>query len=548
MVQLMCQPAPAMEFEPCDNFGGPRRRAPVRMALPTPDLMEKLGHTFLEVNVKQPEAAAPSLKSALDPAARALLEGPLQFGPFTFSALEGRLYRDGEPVPLGSRARLILEVLTSNQGRLVKKSEIMAKVWPDTTVVDNNLTVHIAALRHALDDGQGATAYILNVPGQGYRFVAPICVLMGENRHASGSQEGPARSNLPAMLRPAVDLEKSIGSVREKLRKSNLVTITGPAGVGKTTLALHVAQMEASSILGWVRFVDLAAIAEGSGISLAIAKALQVELNADDANQGLLSVLNPDTALLVLDNCEHLIEPVADFAAAVLRQCPHVRLLTTSRELLKVSEEATFALPPLRAPDDSTPFLEALQFPAVQLFVTSMRAAGHVPDFSPEDAVAIGRICRRLDGLPLALELASALIGPFSLHDLAGRLDDLFKLMQCDRRGAPQRHRSLTAALEWSYSLLTGEEQKALRCVAVYPDGFTLEEAAASAGIHDLGEVGALLAKLCSKSLVARDICSKALRFKLLMTTRAFALSKGGDDETPMRRLGPERAMPPTGQ
>jgi predicted ATPase/DNA-binding winged helix-turn-helix (wHTH) protein len=452
----------------------------------------------------------------------------IEFGPFLLTGHGGSLYRHGEPVRLGSRARHILLVLLASAGEVVSKRAIIEAVWPDTTVVDNNLTVHIAALRQALDDGRNGEHYIVNVPGRGYRFVASVRPILERRVNIAASPTARSSTNLPARLSPAIGLAGPMGDVRDKLLSNNLVTITGPAGVGKTTLALHVAQSHIPSRTDGVWLIDLAALGEAELLPNAVATTLHIEAGSADPTNSLLLALTQSRALLVLDNCEHMLDAVADLAAKLLKRCPDIVLLTTSREPLRIIGEATYILAPLEAPPDNAAIsaTEALSYPAVQLFIERVTSATNTFSLSEEDALSAARICSRLDGLPLALEFASALVGAFSLADVAARLDDLFKLIQSNMRGAPLRHRTLTAALDWSYRLLTDEEQMALRRLAVFAGGFTLEGAAALTGILDLGEAGALLAKLHAKSLITRDVACKDLRFRLLETTRAYAWEK----------------------
>jgi len=475
---------------------------------------------------------------------RGIQDRDLAFGPFILRGANAELYREDDLVRLGNRARQILVALTSAPGQLFSKSDLIDKVWPDTTVVDNNLTVHVAALRRALGDGRDGAQYIVNVPGRGYRFVAAVRTAAIQASPHSFTARSAAVTNLPVRLRPAVGLTESIDQVLAKLESSNLVTICGPAGVGKTTLALHVAQARLHQHKDGVWLVDLAALNDAENVPLAIATTLRIEARSENPATALLLSLAQSSAFIVLDNCEHLIDAVADLAAAMLRQCPNLVLLTTSRESLRINGETIFVLAPLSAPPGDTDISvdDALSYPAVQLFIERVAAAMNDFTLTKEDAFSASLICRRLDGLPLAIEFASALVGAFSLADVATRLDDLFKMIQSNMRGAPLRHRTLTAALDWSYGLLSGTEQSALRRLAVFAGGFTLESAAAVTGVKDLGELGALLAKLHAKSLVTREVASKDLRFRLLETTRAYAreLLKMNGEEIRVQQLHAE--------
>ncbi|MHB8284794.1 MAG: ATP-binding protein, partial [Caulobacteraceae bacterium] len=239
--------------------------------------------------------------------------------------------------------------------------------------------------------------------------------------------------------------------------------------------------------------------------------------------------LRPTKTLLLLDTCEHLIDAAASLAAAITQSCPDVAVLATSREPLRIPGEVVYSLAPLDTPVEAASLTaaDALKSPAVQLLVERARAATHDFALSDEAAMSASAICRQLDGLPLAIDLASSLVGVFGLAGLADGLHTpLLRIVQSDQRGASPRHRNLTAALDWSYDLLDDGERTALRRLAVFAGGFTLEGAGKVLGLSDFGEVGVVLARLHSKSLIANDITPKDLRFRLLQTTRAYAIEK----------------------
>jgi len=450
----------------------------------------------------------------------------LAFGPFALIRRGEALYRDGQQVKLGSRARQILSMLAQNAGRLVTKDELMARVWPDTVVVDANLTVHIAALRQALGESRDGPLYIVNIAGRGYRFVAPVHPL---SSLAALPAESQSNNNLPARLIAPIGCEIPLAELDARLAASRLVTIAGPAGVGKTTLALLAAEGRLGRHAGGIWFIDLAPLTEDAHVASTVAQTLHIELGADTPLDDLTRHLSDRGLLLILDNCEHVIEAAADLVAAIGAACPTVSILATSREPLNVAGEAVFQLHPLAVPPPTMMVgaREALAFPAVQLLAA--RAADSSSDFELDDQNALGAalICRRLDGLPLAIEFAAALVGTYGLNGIANRLDEHLRLLDLDRRGGALRHRTLEAALDWSYQLLDADEQRALRRLAIFSGGFTME--AAERVIPAPGEaieVGALLASLVRKSLVGTDIAGPDLRFRVLETTRAFALAR----------------------
>jgi len=451
----------------------------------------------------------------------------LTFGPFSLGNFGEALHRGDTEVPLGSRARQILACLAERPGDVVSKAEIMEKVWPGTTVVENNLTVHIAALRQALGDGRNGVRYIVNIPGRGYRFVAPVQVetRLGE---VARSSVRLAPTNLPSRVVSAIGLAQPTADLFNKMLGANVVTVCGPAGVGKSTLALHVAQQRRETYSDGAWLIDLAPLQDAKQVAQSIARAMGIELGQNASISGLGEAISRRKTLVILDNCEHLIETVATLAVMISGQSPGVVLLTTSRERLRISDEVVYDLSPLQCPPPGASLNahEALGYSAVELFVERILAARSDFSFDDESVEAAVSICRRLDGLPLAIEFASTLVGTFGLNGLAKRMDDLCMLMQTDRRGGALRHRTLNAALDWSYDLLEDAEQICLRRLSALSGSFTLERAAEAIGDPDLGEVGALLAKLHAKSLIARETSQLTLRFRLLETTRAFALEK----------------------
>jgi predicted ATPase/DNA-binding winged helix-turn-helix (wHTH) protein len=456
--------------------------------------------------------------------------GPVNvtFGPFSFKNRGETLYRGDVFVHLGSRARHILTLLTARAGQMVSKSELIAEVWPDTTVAENNLTVHIAALRRALGDGQDGAQYIVNVPGRGYRFVAPVMRGQIEGDGSAYTSTISRPTNLPTRLVPAIGRSKAEGEIAARLRRSNVVTVTGPAGVGKTTIALQVAMAEVPSYPDGVWMVDLAPLQEAEHILSAVATAMRVEIGSADPANALLLALTRKKALLLLDNCEHLIDAVANLAVMILHRCPDIVLLATSREPLRIRGEAVYALPPLDMPPTTTEtrVKEALGYPAIQLLVERVEAATNEFVLSDQNVASAISICRQLDGLPLAIEFASALVGTVGLAGLAAGLHSRFRLMQVGVRGENDRHSTLTTALDWSHDLLEATQQVALRRLAVFAGGFTLDASIAILGMSDSSEAGDVLAKLHAKSLVVSDTSPDEPRFRLLETTRVYAQEK----------------------
>ncbi|MBV8401748.1 MAG: hypothetical protein JOZ17_23950 [Acetobacteraceae bacterium] len=310
-----------------------------------------------------------------------------------------------------------------------------------------------------------------------------------------------------------------------------MVTIVGPAGIGKTTVGLAAAETHIAAYAHGVCFVDLAPLADPQFVSSAVASALGVTTQSENVPSGLAAHLRDKQILIVLDSCEHVIDAAASLAEQIIGSATGVHMLATSREPLRAKAERVHRLPPLASPPPSAPGLtaaEALAFPAVQLFVE--RASESLENFelSEADAPVVADICRRLEGIALAIELAATLADSLGLGELSALLDDRFRLLKQGRRTALSRHRTLTAALDWSYEFLPETERTILRRLSVFAGAFTLDSATAViAGSRIPGpEAVESLANLVAKSLVSADVSGAVAQYRLLDTTRAYALQK----------------------
>lgn len=463
-------------------------------------------------------------------------KGTLSFGPFTVIPAR-RLLLDGDrTVRLSSRAWEILIALISRPGELLTKRELIEIVWPDTTVVEANLTVHVATLRRALGDGQGENRYIINIPGRGYRFVAPITVSGADPIGKAPLREPTHSGNLPYQVTRLIGREDALSTLIDYSHNQRLLTLVGEAGVGKTTLALTVAGELIANFVDGVWFVDLSPLTEAHQILSTLGNVLGLEIGSDGPLPAVISALVDKTLLLVLDNCEHLIDHVAGVVHAIMKQTPAISILATSREPLRVEGERLFRLPALSFPGlrDSFDASQVLNYPAVQLFV--QRAAASMNDFEvkDDDVRLIAEICSRLDGNPLCIELAAARVATLGVEEIAKRLDDRLGLLKGTRRAAPARQQTITAALDWSYQLLTATEQLALRRMAVFAGSFTLDAAGyvASDGSSSINDASECIAGLVAKSLIVTEANQRDIRFNLLETTRAYASEKlRGADE-----------------
>ncbi|MEN2393751.1 ATP-binding protein [Pseudomonas halotolerans] len=435
------------------------------------------------------------------------------FGPFIFNRQQRLVTRGGESLALGGRAVDILQVLLENAGHFVSKQALIARVWPDSVVEDINLRVHIAALRRAFGDSADGFRYILNHPRQGYCFAAPVaaCVEQPVERH-----------NLPARLSPVIGRDKVLGRLLREIPRQRLTTVTGPGGVGKSTVVLRVAELLLEHFDDGAWFVDLSALSEPSQVAAQITRTLGL-------GHGTLSQqLKSRRMLLVLDGGDHLLDACRDLAQRVGASAPQVWLLFSSREPLNLPDESVVQLPGLTVASSCEPAHQILACPAVQLLIDQVVARQQA--FKPNDRelVAMAQICQRLDGLPLALELAAAQVGVLGVAGVLEQLDCGLSRLNQGRRTAVARHRSLEAMLDWSFERLSDDEQAVFQRLAVFDGPFTLKAALAVISCAELeaGQLPGLLSRLANQSLVMVEQCVDGARFHLLHTTRAYALEK----------------------
>jgi predicted ATPase/DNA-binding winged helix-turn-helix (wHTH) protein len=460
-------------------------------------------------------------------------ESAISFGPFRLVPTQRLLLEDDNPVRVGSRALDILTALVERPGELVGKHELMARVWRDTFVEEGNVKFQVGALRRALGDGRGGRRYIATSPGQGYRFVAPVSVAQAPAAAALPAAPTRQNHNLPQQLTRLIGRADAASRIVARLQRHRLLSIVGPGGIGKTSVAIAVAEASVNTYEHGVWFVDLAPLADPRLVPSAIAQVLGFDIRSDDPVPGLVGALRDRRLVLVLDNCEHVIEAAAALAVAILRGAADVHILATSREPLRAEGEYVQRLPPLSSgsPSDHLGTAEALAFPAVELFVE--RAAERLGEFelTDENAPIVAEICRKLDGIPLAIELAAARVETFGVRGLATHLDDRFRLLTSGRRSGPPRHRTLRAALDWSYEVLSEPERAVLRRLGIFMGGFTLDAACAVVADPGLlkGDVIDAVAELVEKSLAVVETTETEPRLRLLETTRAYALERLGE-------------------
>jgi predicted ATPase/DNA-binding winged helix-turn-helix (wHTH) protein len=444
----------------------------------------------------------------------------LKFGPFELSIGERVLRRDGQVLPLGGRALDILIYLTDRPGEVIAKQELIGHIWSDVTVEEGSLRVHVAAIRKALADGQFGNRYIANIKGRGYSFVGTVVPLAGgtESRNAKFFHQG----RLPVRPIMMIGREAVVSEVSDKLRNERFVTLLGPGGIGKTTVALAVAE----EFGGKVHFVDLDSLTDPRHVARAVATSLGLALRSRDPGLELVDKVRSRRLLIILDSCEHVIETVALLAEQLYQETEQVYLLTTSRELLKVGGEHCSRVPPLDFPPDGAGQTAnaVLRYPAAELLIRRVAARAGSFVLTDEEAPFVAEMCRKLDGIPLAIELAAGQVAALGLKNTVTRLE----LLKLGHRSAIARHQTLKATLDWSYNLLSDGERTVLRRIAPFVGHFSLEDARHVAGELDMGtgEMFDAIAGLVEKSLIATQIDETQARYRLLDTTRAYALEK----------------------
>jgi predicted ATPase/DNA-binding winged helix-turn-helix (wHTH) protein len=451
----------------------------------------------------------------------------------------------GVPVPIGGRAFEIIEVLVQSAGELVTKNDLMARVWPGVIVEDNTLHFHISAIRKALGSDRGI---LKAASGRGYRLLGGWTTRQESTSSADSIDLEPIRShaepfqtNLPAAASELIGRTNAVQHLRVLLTAYRAVTLTGAGGIGKTRLALEVAR-GFTSLENDVRLVELVSLSDPALAPTAVAGVLGLKLAGGEISaESVARAIGAQKLLLVLDNCEHMIDAAARLAETIVRMCPRTTILATSREILNIDGEYVYRVPPLDVPPQFEEPDNILSHSAVQLFIATTRALHS--DFSPngENLPTIAEICRRLDGIPLAIDLAAARVATLGLQRVAAGLDDRLGLLTGGRRTALPRHQTLRATLDWSHELLPEPERLVMRRLAVFTGDFTADavSSVATGGEMAASEAVCSLANLVTKSLVMAEVGSVIAHYRLHETTRAYALEKlaeSGEFEQVARR------------
>ena len=452
-----------------------------------------------------------------------------EIGPLRLDAEACVLARDGAPLPLGKRAVAVLTVLVRAAPQHVTKTRILEAAWPGVIVDESNLAVQILSIRRALATVSAAEHWLETLARRGYRFVGPVTRVPQDT--IGGSANARPRSNLPHPVTSFVGRERELAELSTLLGGTRLLTLTGAGGVGKTRLAMRLATALLTGYRDGACLVEFADLRDPDLVPQTAINALGLqEQPGRTLIQTLIDHLRARQLLLLLDNAEHLLPACAQLVDALLRQCPLVTLVVTSRERLGVPGEMTYRVPSLSVPDvtdEATP-QGLMDYESVRLFAERVRL--HRPHFTLTDqnTRAIANICRRLEGIALAIELAAARVRSMSVSDVDRRLDQRFALLTGGSRTLPARQQTLRAAIDWSFDLLDDTEKTLFCAISVFAGGFTLEAAervCAGEAIpaHDVLD---LLTSLTDKSLVVVEDRDAGTRYRLLETVREYATER----------------------
>ena len=454
-----------------------------------------------------------------------------EYGQWQIDLERRALLSNGVAAPIGARAFEIVKILLQSANDLVTKNDIMSGVWPGAIIGENTLQVHISAIRKALGPDR---ALLKTESGRGYRLLGNWTPRQQGSSSALSasprvrSPRAPRANSFPLIAGRLIGRAAAARHVQDLLSAYRVVTLTGTGGIGKTSLAIDAARGLVSDFGDGAWFVELASLSDPDLVPSTLASTLGLKLTGEISVDSVARAIGAKRLLLVLDNCEHVIEAAANLAERLTRLCPHTTLLATSREVLRIDGEAVYRVPPLDVPARGQDAPDhVLGHSAVELLVTRMNALDG--GFSPhaEELTSVAAICRHLDGIPLAIEFAAASAATLGIAVVAAGLRDRFALLTSGRRTALPRHRTLRAVLDWSYELLPEAEQRLLRHLAIFSGGFTVEAAAAvvSDGAGDAASVVKGIADLVAKSLVTLDR-EAASRWYLLETTRVYGLEK----------------------
>ena len=451
-------------------------------------------------------------------------QSALTFGPFSLLPAQ-RLVLEGDSIiPVGGRAFDILTCLIERSGEVVTREHLSESVWPGVFVSEGTLRVHIAGLRKALGDGTSGRRFILTVPGKGYSFVAAVSRSQDVFRREPSVSRG---GGLPTSVSKIFGRQSSIATIVSRLPICRFMTIIGIGGVGKTTVALAAAEALQSKYDDGVLFVDFAPLTDEAMAPSALAAVLGLPVNSSEPMPSLVAALKDKRMLLLLDNCEHVLGVTAVLAEEIRKGAPDVHVLATSRERLRAKGEFLFRMLPLDVPPASGEITAstALEIPVIQLFADRAAAVMDTFEVSDANAPVIAEICRKLDGIALAVEMAASRVDSFGVHGVAAMLDDRFKLLEKGLRTATVHQQTLRATFDWSWQSLSETARIVFRRLSIFASEFSLEaaNAVASGGVVTPSDVAGAVATLVETSLLSSNVAGEAASYRFLESSRAYA-------------------------
>lgn len=454
-------------------------------------------------------------------------ERVLLFGPYAFHVRQRQVLRHGQAVPMGGRALDILQALVERAGTVVSKEQVIEQVWPDSVVEAVNLRVHIAALRRALGDGRDGQRYIATVTHRGYSFVAEV--IQAPLVAGLTSEAVPARHNLPASMTPLIGRDEAVAGLVRQFAVRRFVTLVGPAGVGKTRLACHVAERLAAQYRDGVWWLDCSS-GDPREVVQALFSALQLPADGRPPLQALGQALAGRQCLLLIDSAECLPQACRQWIEQLLQAAPQLAVLATSRQPLYACGEWLQRVPGLALPSraHARDPQQGMACAALQLWISRAQACQQGYVLREQDVPAVSEICRQLDGLPLAIELLAAQLEVFAVQGLQAQLGNSPWLLNLTRRTAVARHRSLAAALDWRHARLSEQECSLLQRLAIFALDFSLDAAARvlGDGEHAIDRLRNDVRRLEDKSLLVAVVSDGQTRYRLFNTVRLHGLAR----------------------